>query len=76
MSHTCHWPECDVEVPPEMWGCKKHWFMLPHGLRQRIWATYRPGQEIDKNPSARYLHAANEVQAWIAKQKAADVQPL
>ena len=56
-----------------MWGCKKHWFMLPRGLRQRIWATYRPGQEIEKNPSARYLHAANEVQAWIAKQKPADV---
>lgn len=29
MSHTCHWPGCTVEVDPKMWGCRRHWFMLP-----------------------------------------------
>ena len=43
--------------------------MLPKGFRNRIWATYRPGQENDKTPSSRYLHVAKEVQVWIAKQK-------
>ena len=64
MKHTCHWPGCDVEVPPKMWGCKKHWFTLPKILRDAIWRTYRPGQEVDKNPSEDYLHEADRVQLW------------
>lgn len=66
--HTCHWPGCDKVVPPAMWGCKTHWFKLPARLRAKIWATYRPGQEITKDPSADYLAVANEVQAWIAER--------
>jgi hypothetical protein len=68
MSHTCHWPGCSKEVPPAMWGCAPHWFSLPKRLRDRIWATYRRGQEITKTPSAEYLNAANDVQAWINEQ--------
>ena len=63
--HTCHWPGCETAVPPAMWGCKAHWFKLPKALRDRIWATYRPGQEITKTPSAAYLDAARAGQAWI-----------
>ncbi|MGH8572085.1 MAG: hypothetical protein ACREX8_05860, partial [Gammaproteobacteria bacterium] len=51
--HTCHWPGCGKPVPPAMWGCREHWFRLPKLLRDEIWATYRPGQEIDKEPSLR-----------------------
>lgn len=51
-----------------MWGCKKHWFSLPKRLRDRIWTTYRRGQEITKTPSAEYIKAANDVQDWIAEQ--------
>jgi hypothetical protein len=68
MSHECHWPGCKVLVPPAMWGCKPHWFALPKRLRDRIWATYRRGQEVTKTPSAAYIEVANEVQAWIAEQ--------
>ena len=49
-----------------MWGCNRHWFMLPRELRAKIWATYVPGQEVTKQPSAEYLSAAREVRAWIA----------
>lgn len=63
--HTCHWPGCEKQVPPAMWGCKQHWFKLPRYLRDEIWNTYRPGQEIDMRPSNEYLAAADEVQAWI-----------
>lgn len=69
--HTCHWPGCQRQVPPAMWGCKEHWFRLPLRHRNRIWATYRPGQEIDQCPSAAYVAAANEVQAWIREAEAA-----
>lgn len=65
MSHTCHWPGCNKEVPPALWGCKQHWFKLPKSLRNQIWLTYRPGQEITKAPSKEYIEAANAVQKWI-----------
>lgn len=64
-SHTCHWPGCDKQVPPAMWGCKGHWFALPKALRDRIWATYRRGQEERMDPSPEYLKAADDAQLWI-----------
>lgn len=64
-NHHCHWPGCDVAVPPAMWGCKRHWFTLPQYLRNKIWLTYVPGQEITKTPSAEYVAVAEEIQAWI-----------
>lgn len=64
-AHKCHWPSCDIEVPPRMWGCRAHWFKLPKQIRNRIWATYRPGQEIDKNPSSAYVEAAQDALIWI-----------
>lgn len=70
MSHTCHWPGCTTEVPPAMWGCKAHWFTLPKPLRDRIWATYRRGQEVTKTPSAEYMKAADDVQQWIRNFRA------
>lgn len=69
MSHTCHWPGCNKEVPPAMWGCKPHWFALPKYLRDKIWATYRKGQEVDKIPSAEYIVAATEVRDWILEKE-------
>ena len=67
-NHTCHWPGCPEVVSPRMWGCKEHWFRLPKRLRDEIWDSYRPGQEVTKTPSARYIEAAQEVQKWIASQ--------
>lgn len=64
MTHTCHWPGCTRFVPPKMWGCRKHWFRLPKRLRDKIWETYVPGQEIRKDPSPEYLEVADEVQTW------------
>ncbi|MBX3605327.1 MAG: hypothetical protein KF788_08650 [Piscinibacter sp.] len=64
--HTCHWPGCGKAVPPKLWGCKACWFKLPKHLRDRIWSTYVPGQEVTKTPSREYLEAARDVQAWIA----------
>jgi hypothetical protein len=68
-NHHCHWPGCDKQVPPAMWGCKAHWFRLPAHLRRLIWRTYQPGQEIDFSPSHEYIDAAQRVQEWIAAQR-------
>jgi hypothetical protein len=67
--HHCHWPGCEEHVPPAMWGCKAHWYKLPKALRDRVWRTYQPGQEVDMTPSAAYLDVADEVQRWIREQE-------
>lgn len=72
MTHLCHWPGCGKPVPPKLWGCKPHWFSLPKRLRDYIWETYVPGQEITKTPSAAYLDAAKQVQTWIAAKAFAE----
>lgn len=64
--HHCHWPGCVAQCPPAMWGCKKHWYTLPQYLRNKVWAVYRPGQEVDMRPSEAYMKVAQEVQDWIA----------
>lgn len=63
--HTCHWPGCNKQVPPAMWGCKEHWFSLPQRLRIKVWAAYRIGQEVKMNPSAEYIAVVKEVEQWI-----------
>lgn len=66
--HTCHWPTCKKAVAPKLWGCVTHRYFLPKRLRDKIWNTYVPGQEIRKDPSAAYLEVAQEVQAWIKSE--------
>lgn len=39
--------------------------MLPPLIRQTILVTYRPGQEIYKQPSEAYLDATMEARTWI-----------
>ena len=75
-NHHCHWPGCTAQVPPAMWGCKGHWFKLPASLRARVWATYKPGQEVNCTPSAAYIEVARQVQAWIAEQNKAIIGPV
>jgi len=64
-NHRCHWPGCNAQVPPAMWGCRRHWFMLPKRLRDAIWRKYEIGQEERGDPSPDYVAIANEVQKWI-----------
>ena len=64
--HHCHARDCNTSVPPKLFMCRKHWYMVPKRLRDRIWATYRPGQEVDKEPSREYLNAAMEAVNAVA----------
>tara|TARA_R110000824_G_scaffold401790_1_gene616409 strand:- start:1025 stop:1303 length:279 start_codon:yes stop_codon:yes gene_type:complete len=66
--HHCHWPGCEVQCPPAMWGCKSHWYRLPRDIRANIWAAYRPGQEINGTPNRSYVEAARAAQDWIKSQ--------
>lgn len=40
---TCPHPDCDVALAADVFACRRHWFSLPQGLRNRIWANYRSG---------------------------------
>lgn len=52
-------------MPPAKWGCSRHWFTLPVPLRNKVWAAYRPGQEVNGTPSQQYIAVAKEAQQWI-----------
>lgn len=56
--------------------CKKHWYMVPRALRDRVWETYRPGQERDKSPSSEYMIAHHEAVAAVAKAEGHEAEAV
>lgn len=69
MSHRCHARGCELEVPPKLLMCRRHWYMVPAPIRHKVWREYRPGQERDKKPSAKYLVVMEEaINAVAAKE--------
>ena len=68
--HTCHAIGCTVPVPAKHFMCARHWFAVPKHLRDRVWQTYRPGQEVTKDPSVEYCEAAAEAKLAVAAQEA------
>jgi hypothetical protein len=69
MSHKCHARGCDVEVPPAMLCCLKHWRMVPRPLQRAVWRYYRRGQEATKDPSPEYMAAQRAAIEAIACQE-------
>lgn len=65
--HFCHALGCKVEVPPKLLMCLRHWRMVPKDLQARVWRTYRPGQEITKDPTEEYLEAADTAIRAVAQ---------
>lgn len=65
MSHTCHAKGCNKEVPPKMFMCMRHWHMLPQDKQRAIWREYQEGQEVRKDPTAKYLEVATDAIAWL-----------
>lgn len=64
--HHCHARGCERAVPPKMLMCYPHWRMVPRLVQRKVWATYRDGQEITKDPSREYLAAAREAIEAVA----------
>lgn len=69
MPHHCHATGCEVKTKPEMFMCRRHWFMLPKRMRDRIWRAYRPGQCDDWQISHEYAEAAREAVRFIANRE-------
>lgn len=75
-NHTCHWPDCHIQVPRAHWGCREHWMALPKAIRDRIWNAYQAGQEDDRElVSEAYIDAASAAQNWIRSYLAASRAP-
>lgn len=62
MTHKCEWPGCEIDVPPKLWGCEKHWRMLPLQLRYKINNIYDTGAS-----SIQHTEAANQIREWIRR---------
>jgi len=67
---------CGKQVPPAMWGCKEHWFKLPNDLRNKVWRTYKPGQEVTMTPSPAYMSVMKEVDKWIQEYRSKNFNGL
>lgn len=69
LRHECHADGCDVEVPPKMLMCLRHWRMVPRDLQKRVWAEYVPGQEVRKDPTDSYLDVQREAVDVVARKE-------
>lgn len=69
--HHCHALRCDTPVPENALMCEPHWLMVPEDLRAAVLALYVPGQEVRKDPTKEYVHAA-----WAAVEAVADKEGI
>ncbi len=49
--------------------CLAHWRMVPKDIQRAVWLEYRPGQEITKTPTARYLEVMRKAIDAVAKKE-------
>lgn len=66
----CHSKDCKVRVHPSLFMCIRHWRMVPQRLKHYLKEAYRPGQEVDKRPSAEWTKAAAAIIAHVAQMEA------
>lgn len=69
VKHVCHATGCEVEVPPRIFMCRRHWYLVPKPMRDAIWNSYVPGQEVKKNPTRAYLDAASAAIRAVEKKE-------
>lgn len=45
MSKRCEVDNCTQQVPTDMLMCRRHWFLVPKDIRDRVWAGYHRGMD-------------------------------
>lgn len=65
MSHKCPGSACGgkADVPTDMLACRKDWYRLPRGLRNRVWAAWANGEGAG---SDEHNAAVTEALDWYA----------
>lgn len=74
--HTCHAKDCNTEVEPAHFMCLPHWRMVPAPMREAIKSLYRPGQEVDIQPSNEYLAIARAAIGAVAHKESRQARPV
>jgi hypothetical protein len=50
LPRTSRWPVrcpvsgCREQIDPSRLMCRRHWYLVPKQIRDRVWATWRSGQ--------------------------------
>ncbi len=39
--HTCPVPNCEIDVPPHLLMCNKHWRLVPCPIQRRVWNAWK-----------------------------------
>jgi hypothetical protein len=58
-------PGCPAVVPSTMFGCKRHWFMVPEPIRQEVWRTWQA--RLRGDPAEPHLAAKKKAQEAVAR---------
>lgn len=56
--HTCPNPPCEAKVPDNMLACRRDWYRLPQGIRNRVWAAWQDGEGAGSDEHNAALHEA------------------
>ena len=68
---ACPWPGCPKHTKASYLMCREHWYALPFEIRERILATFRPGQTV-LAASPEYLEALRDALRYAASQEGGD----
>lgn len=74
MKHTCHANNCKRPIKPALFMCLKHWNMVNKELKMELYRHYMKGQEIFKDPTEAYIHAARKCIDSVALVEASQKQ--
>lgn len=70
MTNECPAKDCKAQKPREMAFCRRHWYRLPHSLRNRVWAGYRGDAGANwgaaMQESVAYIEASERVKSNAA----------
>lgn len=60
---------CEAEVKPSMLMCKRHWFMVPKRIRDRVWRAWRGLRSDRPHSQAEYDQAVLEAVQAVSKEE-------
>lgn len=60
---------CGAKISPQLLMCRKHWFIVPKSIRDRVWANYVRGQEKRLDATDAYMAAYHEAVAAVARRE-------
>ena len=73
-TNVCHAVGCSAPIGQKALMCRDHWFMIPKGLRDKLWA------ELYSCPAGKatqsYLAAAKECITFVAHQERGQYEGL